>query len=101
MVPKNSRIKTNPKIEGLVVGKHLSINEKYRYLFPHTKTYFIMNTNIGDIETHLIDKGNSHRIYMLSDWCKANAKVCNLKSGDRVAIKIIMPMKKYRLEIVS
>jgi hypothetical protein len=87
----------NAKIQGKVIGKHLTIKKENRYLFPETKSYFTLVTNLGEIETHVIDKGNNHRIYMLGDWCRIN----NLHSGSQIAFTVLEPMKKYRLEIVK
>ena len=71
-----------------------------KHLFPDSKTMIELNTDIGLIETGFnvdptwgawLQKG-------LSNWFKAHEE---LKPGDKIIIKVIEPMKRYRLEIAK
>jgi len=64
-------------------------------LFPDSETKLTLETDIGAIEANFIPK--YHRV-ALSKWFKAHPE---LKTGDRVRITVLEPMKKYRLEVVQ
>ena len=81
---------------------------KYRHLFPGFNESFILITDNGEIKTHVTgapagtpvgDRDGGNRIQTnLKPWYKNHP---NLRSGDELIIKIIDPLKKYRLEIVK
>ncbi len=64
-------------------------------LFPDSETKLTLETDIGVIEAHFIPK---YRRVALSKWFKAHPE---LRAGDKIIIKVIEPMKRYRLEIAK
>jgi hypothetical protein len=76
---------------------HIDIpNDKIDF-FPNYKVPFTIKTGIGEFETHLVPKHTkySQDHFHLAKWFKAHPQ---LKMGDKLTIKVIEPMKKYRLE---
>lgn len=81
---------------------------EYRHSFPGYDESFTLVTDIGEISTHItgaragisvgdLDAGN--RIQgNLTEWYRKHPE---LQPGDELVIRVIEPMKKYRLEIVK
>ena len=97
-----------PRIEitlskGAAKYKLINIAKKFRPLFPGYKIPFTLETNVGEIETHISGgsasdrKGDTaagqHLIRGLSKWFKHN----EVKEGDIVVIEVIEPHKRYKL----
>jgi hypothetical protein len=86
---------------------HLRIPKSSRRFFPGYKIPFDLETDIGPFKTWVsyahgakvgdLEKGRVIRA-KLRKWYK---KHTTIKVGDKVIIKAIEPMKKYRLEIVK
>ena len=72
----------------------LRINKKYREYFPKPGEKFIIETDIGEIETNLAKDDAFSR--NMKKWFEAHPE---LKVGDYVIIEEIEPKKRYRLYI--
>jgi hypothetical protein len=81
----------------------IDVSRKYRHLFPGYKIPFILETNVGEIETHVAgghatDKegdpsAGSYFTKGLREWFKRN----DVKEGDTVVIEVVEPHKRYKL----
>lgn len=81
----------------------IDVPKKYRHLFPGYKIPFILETNVGEIETHVAgglatDKEgdpSAGRYFTkgLGEWFKRN----DVKEGDTVVIEVVEPHKRYKL----
>lgn len=81
----------------------IDVPKNYRELFPGYKVPFILETNVGEIETYIVGgpsgtkEGDPNAGYYfskgLSGWFKQN----NLKIGGKVVIEIIETKKRYKL----
>jgi hypothetical protein len=81
----------------------IDVPKKYRHLFPGYKIPFILETNVGEIETHVAgghatDKegdpsAGSYFTKGLREWFKRN----DVKEGDTVVIEVVEPHKRYKL----
>ncbi len=79
-----------------------------RSFFPGFKIPFTLETDIGEVQTHVASARAGTQVgdpsagvffqANLAEWYRRHSE---LKVGDRVTIKVIEPMKKYRLEIVK
>jgi hypothetical protein len=79
-----------------------------RNLFPGYKIPFVLETDIGLIQTYVSSaksgtpvgdlKAGRYFQSKLSNWYRAHTYI---KVGDKVRITIIEPMKRYRLETVK
>lgn len=79
---------------------YINIPEDVRHIFPQDDVRFKIETDDGEFGTHIVHK---HRMYgkdhfHFTEWFKAHPE---LKPGDKVIIKVIEPMKKYRLELLT
>jgi hypothetical protein len=82
------------------------IPKEKRYVLPGYKVSFVLDTDKGQINTHVSSAPKGTQVgdleagyYIqskLSQWYKAHPE---LKIGDKVKISVIEPMKRYRLEI--
>jgi hypothetical protein len=81
----------------------ISVPKMFRRLFPGYKVPFILETNVGEIETYVTggrtsDKegdpnAGSYITKGLNKWYKHN----DVKEGDTVIIEVIEPNKRYKL----
>jgi hypothetical protein len=79
------------------------VQKRFRRLFPGYKVPFILETNVGKIETYITggyatdkvgDPDVGHYFTKgLSKWYKHN----DIKEGDTVIIEVIEPNKRYKL----
>ncbi len=78
--------------------KRINIPEDVRHLFPEDKVPFLIETDIGTFSVCVKRHENtpSHIHLRRTNWFKAHPE---LKAGDKVAIEVIEPMKKYRLKV--
>lgn len=85
----------------------IPIPRKYRRMFPGYKIPFILETDIGEIETHITsaregvavgdpEAGTYIRVG-IPKWANAHPE---LKGGDYVKLTVIEPGKRYRLDRV-
>ncbi len=77
----------------------LSFRKKYSGFFPNSKEPFELDTDIGVVETYVWrDKAGPCWMYKnLADWFQKHSE---LKVGDKLAVEVIEPMKRYRLRKV-
>jgi len=83
----------------------IPIPKKHRLLFPGYKVPFILETDIGEIQTHITSAREGVAIgdpeagtYIragIQHWANAHPE---LSGGDYVRITVIEPGKRYRLE---
>jgi hypothetical protein len=81
----------------------IDVPRKHRHLFPGYKIPFVLETNVGEIETHVAgghatDKegdpsAGSYFTKGLREWFKRN----DVKEGDTVVIELVEPHKRYKL----
>lgn len=79
---------------------YIHIPAAKKHLFPAFKTMLELDTDIGPFETGFyVDPSWGYWLQKgLVKWFKAHPE---LKAGDKIAIVVIEPMKKYRLEILK
>jgi hypothetical protein len=81
----------------------VDVPKRFRRLFPGYKVPFILETNVGEIETYITggyatdkvgDPDVGHYFTKgLSKWYRHN----DVKEGDTVIIEVIEPNKRYKL----
>ena len=76
---------------------HIDIPEDKTDFFPNYRVPFIIETDIGELETHIVPKHTKYSKdhFHLAKWFKSHPE---LKPKDKLVIEIIEPKKKYRLE---
>ncbi|MHA1221733.1 MAG: hypothetical protein ACTSP3_00465 [Candidatus Heimdallarchaeaceae archaeon] len=84
----------------------IPVRSKIRLFFPSYKEKFILETDIGDIETYVTARGSKKEqelqtagqwiIHGLRPWFKYHS---DLKSGDTLIITEKIPKRRYSLEI--
>ena len=89
--------------ESAIKYSYIAVPKRHRNLFPGYKVPFILETNIGEIETYITGgfatdtvgdpNAGSYFAKGMSKWFKHN----DVKGGDKVVIEIIDPKKRYRL----
>ncbi len=83
---------------------HLFVIPKVkRPFFPGYKVHFILETDIGEVETWVTSRTASQPegVYIqgnLAEWYRRHSTI---QMGDKVTFKVIEPLKRYRLEIVK
>ena len=80
--------------------RYIQIPKVRRDLFPTSNTMLELDTDIGHIETQFsVDPSWGLWLHKgLAKWFKAHPE---LKVGGKIAITVLEPMKKYRLEILK
>lgn len=112
--PINTSLKPGEELEIPITSPtnfnfHLFIIPKERRsFFPGYKIQFILETDLGELITHVSSakagteigdmKAGIYIQSKLADWYRAHR---NLKIGDKVLFSVIEPMKRYRLEIAK
>jgi phosphopantothenoylcysteine decarboxylase/phosphopantothenate--cysteine ligase len=83
--------------------QRIDIPRDKRNLFPEDKHRFIIETDIGEVDEAYVhpghppsDKDHIHGGRKLKNWFRHHR---GLKSGDKLIVRVIKPMKRYRLKI--
>ena len=76
----------------------LNIPKENMNFFPDYEEPFTIVTEIGEFKIRLYKQKDEKDHFHLKEWFKAHPEI---KLGDKVVVKVIEPMKKYRLEIVK
>ncbi|MBE0416005.1 MAG: bifunctional phosphopantothenoylcysteine decarboxylase/phosphopantothenate--cysteine ligase CoaBC, partial [Dehalococcoidia bacterium] len=77
---------------------HINIPDDKTSFFPNYRVPFIIETDIGELETHIVPKHTKYSKdhFHLAKWFKSHPE---LKPKDKLVIEIIEPKKKYSLHI--
>lgn len=104
LIPKGEKTWIEAKLTESSFKYHLIYIGKNRNFFPGFKVPFMLETDIGDLTTHVTsadaetDIGNPEAGYYiqkgLPDWFRQHRE---LKPGDIVRIEVIEPKQRYRL----
>lgn len=83
--------------------KFIGVPREFRNLFPGYKIPFILETNVGELETYIVGDSSSKigdgaaGTFIskgMTKWFKHNS---DIKPGDKVVIEVIDPGKRYKL----
>jgi len=88
-------------VKSYIEYHYIQIPKGRKDLFPASNTTLELETDIGIIETEFYTDPSWGLWFTkkgLPGWFKAHPE---LKPGDKLIIKVIEPMKKYRLEIIK